>query len=262
MTRVDEIAAALVAAHRSHRPFVADAANAPMSSDEAYAIQDAVAAGLFAGQRPATWKVGASTREVEPTATPLFTVLASPARWTSRPIVDLSIEAEIGFSAGTRRRAAEVATVPLDQAFDYVCATIEVCDARLANYRDAPALWKLADAQVNAGLGRWKRARRRRGHRLRIGALRSARRRPRSCSMAPAPTRSAIRGCCCAGGCSTRRGARRWSRRHRDNGNVVRNGRRSRRRDDDRPRMHGIGEARWRRTEPLTRASDWRRAFG
>ena len=152
MTRIDEIAAALVAAHRSRRPFVADAAHAPTSLDEAYAIQDAVAAGLFPGRRPAAWKVGASTREVEATATPLFTVLASPARWTARPVVELTIEAEVGFRLARDVAAGDAATVPLDHAFDHACATIEICDARLANYREAPALWKLADSQVNAGL--------------------------------------------------------------------------------------------------------------
>jgi 2-keto-4-pentenoate hydratase len=152
VTRIDQIVAALVAAHRSHRPFVADAAHTPASFDEACAIQDAVAAELFPGQRPAAWKVGASTREVEPTATPLFAVLASPARWTSRPVVELTIEAEVGFRLARDVAAGDAATVPIDQAFDHVCATIEVCDARLANYREAPALWKLADSQVNAGL--------------------------------------------------------------------------------------------------------------
>lgn len=152
MTRIDEIAAALVAAHRSRRPFVADAANAPQSFEEAYAIQAVVAAELFPGQRPAAWKVGAATRDVEPTATPLFTALASPARWTSRPVVELTIEAEVGFRLARDVAAGDAATVPLDQAFDHVCATIEVCDARLSNYREAPALWKLADSQVNAGL--------------------------------------------------------------------------------------------------------------
>jgi 2-keto-4-pentenoate hydratase len=152
VTRVDEIAAALVAAHRSRRPFVADAAHAPMSIDEACAIQDAVAAELFPGQRPAAWKVGAPGREVEPTATPLYTVLASPARWTSRPVVELTIEAEVAFRLARDIAADDAATVPLDQAFDHVCTTIEVCDARLSNFREAPALWKLADSQVNAGL--------------------------------------------------------------------------------------------------------------
>lgn len=152
MTRVDELAAALVAAHRSRRPFVAEATGAPESFDEAYAIQDAVAASLFPGQRPVAWKVGAPSRDVEPTATPLFTVLASPARWNARPVVELTIEAEVGFRLALDVSAGDAAMLPLDQAFDRVCATIEVCDARLANYREAPALWKLADAQVNAGL--------------------------------------------------------------------------------------------------------------
>lgn len=152
MSRIDEIAAVLVAARRERRPFRAEAAAAPSSPDEAYAIQDAVARALHPGTRPDTWKVGAASRDAEPTATPLFTALDSPATWSEAPIVELSIEAELGFVLARDIAQAETATVPLDEAFDFVCATIEVCDARLANYRDAPALWKLADSQVNAGL--------------------------------------------------------------------------------------------------------------
>ncbi len=152
MTRIEELAAALVAARRERRPFRAEAATAPASLDEAYAVQDAVARALHPGKRPDTWKVGAASPDVEPTATPLFTAMDSPARWSERPVVELSIEAELGFVLARDIAPSEAATVPLDEAFDFVCATIEVCDARLSNYRDAPALWKLADSQVNAGL--------------------------------------------------------------------------------------------------------------
>lgn len=152
MQRVDELAAALVAARRERRPFRAEATGAPASLDEAYAVQDAVARALHPGKRPDTWKVGAPGPGVEPTATPLFTALDSPATWRDTPIVELTIEAELGFVLARAISAAETSTVPLDEAFDFVCATIEVCDARLTNYRDAPPLWKLADSQVNAGL--------------------------------------------------------------------------------------------------------------
>jgi 2-keto-4-pentenoate hydratase len=152
VNRVDEQAAALVAARRERRPFAASAADAPASFDEAYAVQDAVARALYPGRRPDTWKVGAARPDVEPTATPLFTCIDSPARWEERPIVELSVEAELGFVLARDIAGDEADTVPLDEAFDFVCATIEICDARLTNYRDAPALWKLADSQVNAGL--------------------------------------------------------------------------------------------------------------
>jgi len=152
VTRVEEIAEALLAAHRDRRAFVAQAATGPATLDEAYAIQDVVARKLHGGRRPETWKVGAPSANVEPTATPLFTVLDSPAAWTEAPTVELTIEAEVGFVLARDLAPAEVHTVPLDEAFDFVCATIEICDARLANYRDAPTLWKLADSQVNAGL--------------------------------------------------------------------------------------------------------------
>jgi 2-keto-4-pentenoate hydratase len=146
------MAAALVTARRQRRPFVADAADAPASVDEAYAVQDAVARALYPGKRPDSWKVGAARPGVEPTATPLFTCIDSPARWEEAPIVELTVEAELGFVLARDIAAAEAGIVALDEAFDFVCATIEVCDARLSNYRDAPALWKLADSQVNAGL--------------------------------------------------------------------------------------------------------------
>ena len=152
MTRVEEIAEALLAARRDRRPFVAQAATGPATLEEAYAIQDAVARGLYPGRRPDAWKVGAPRAGVQPTATPLFTVFDSPATWSESPTVELTIEAEVGFVLARDLAPAEVDTVPYDEAFDFVCATIEVCDARLVNYRDAPPLWKLADAQVNAGL--------------------------------------------------------------------------------------------------------------
>ncbi|MGB2817544.1 MAG: fumarylacetoacetate hydrolase family protein [Burkholderiaceae bacterium] len=152
LTRVDEIAEALLAARRQRRPFVAQPATAPATPEEAYAIQDAVAQGLYPGRRPDAWKVGSPRADVEPTATPLFTVFDSPAIWSDAPVVELTIEAEVGFVLARDIAPAEAATVPLDEAFDFACTTIEVCDARLANYRDAPALWKLADSQVNAGL--------------------------------------------------------------------------------------------------------------
>lgn len=152
MTRTEEIAAALVAARRERRPFAVSAADAPASVEEAYAVQDAVARALYPGRRPDSWKVGAPAPGVEPTATPLFTCIDSPARWAEPPIVELTVEAELGFVLARDIAHDEADTVPLDEAFDFVCATIEICDARLTNYREAPALWKLADSQVNAGL--------------------------------------------------------------------------------------------------------------
>jgi 2-keto-4-pentenoate hydratase len=152
VTRAEAMAAALVAARRERKPFAASSADGPASAEEAYAVQDAVARRLHPGRRPDTWKVGAARLDVEPTATPLFTCVDSPASWTERPIVELSVEAELGFVLARDIAPSEAATVALDEAFDFVCVTIEVCDARLSNYRDAPTLWKLADSQVNAGL--------------------------------------------------------------------------------------------------------------
>lgn len=153
VTRTDEIAARLVEAHHSGVPFVADHGDGPATLEEAYAVQERVASILFPGIRAAAWKVGAARRDAEPTATPLFhPVLKSPARWTARPIVELTIEAELGFTLARDVASSELATLRFDDIFGTVHATIEVCDARIANYRDAPALWKLADAQVNSGL--------------------------------------------------------------------------------------------------------------
>ena len=81
MTRLDEVAAALLAAAQSHHPFVAGTANAQIFLEEAYAIQDAVAQA-----RPACVRCleGGHSARLEPTATPLFTVFDSPAIWTAR----------------------------------------------------------------------------------------------------------------------------------------------------------------------------------
>lgn len=152
MTRVEQIAHSLVAARRDRQPIIAKSDDAPATLAEAYAIQDEVARALNPGQRPDTWKVGAPSAGVEPTATPIFLVLDSPAVWSEAPIVVRAIEAEVAFVLARDVAPAESASILLDEAFDFACTVVEVCDARIANYRDAPALWKLADAQVNAGL--------------------------------------------------------------------------------------------------------------
>lgn len=152
MTRIEELAAALVAARRERRPLRADPAAAPVSPDEAYAVQDAVARAMHPGRRPDTWKVGAPAADAEPSAAPIFRVLDAPATWNEPPLVVRAIEAEVAFVLARDVSAAEVASIALDEAFDFACAVIEVCDARLADFGDAPALMKLADSQVNAGL--------------------------------------------------------------------------------------------------------------
>ena len=152
MTRVEEIAESLLAAHRRRQPFVAEVAAAPATAADAYAVQDAVRRALYPGRRADTWKVGAPRADAEPIAAPVFRAVDSPATWSETPIVERTIEAELAFVLARDIAPGEAATVPLDEAFDFVCATIEICDARLSNHHDVAPMWKLADAQVNAGL--------------------------------------------------------------------------------------------------------------
>ena len=96
---VDAIAANLIEARRSGNRIAAlGAAEAPSSSDEAYAVQEAMLRGL--NGTIAGWKAGASSPEAEPQAGPLLAdrVKPSPARFALRPNALRTVEAELAFS--------------------------------------------------------------------------------------------------------------------------------------------------------------------
>jgi len=143
------IAAALLAARQGG----AAVAPAPALPDlaTAYAIQDRVAAALggIAG-----WKGG----PVDPAATRASAIVAggvvrSPARYDGKDFRIIGIEGEIAFVLA---RSFAAGAAPSDaEVLDAVAGAhvaIEVCDTRIENWRDADALWKLADFQANRGL--------------------------------------------------------------------------------------------------------------
>jgi 2-keto-4-pentenoate hydratase len=150
------IAALFVDAHTRGQQFEAATDPAPATAEAAYQIQDRVYAALHSGQRAGAWKVGGARTDVEPTAAPIPSALlyASPARVTGRGFHMIGIESEIAFRLGRDLppRAAPYAEEEIAAAVTEALVTIELCDTRLANWKDTTALWRLADFQLNAAL--------------------------------------------------------------------------------------------------------------
>lgn len=115
--------------------------------DEAYRVQDAVYARLWPRTRPVAWKAGSGSDTVEPTGAPIAQVRESPARFESAAMNMIGIEAEIAFRFGRDVDQSNPEAAVLE-----ALVTIEVCDTRLASWKDAPPLWKLADFQSNEAL--------------------------------------------------------------------------------------------------------------
>jgi 2-keto-4-pentenoate hydratase len=117
----------------------------------AYAVQDRVAAALggIAG-----WK-GGPADPAAARASPIFhgLVVHSPAHFDGRDFRIIGVEGEIafvmarGFVPGSPTADADI----LD-AVASAHVAIEVCDTRIEPWREADALWKLADCQANRGL--------------------------------------------------------------------------------------------------------------
>jgi 2-keto-4-pentenoate hydratase len=137
---------------------------APRSAEEAYAVQDRVYAAVCGGKRPPAWKVGAAGDEVEPTASPILEVFSSPARLAGKHRRLIGVEAEVAyrFARDLPGRAAPYTDEEIAVSIGEVLVALELCDARLADWQAAPALWKLADFGLNAalvtgsGTGAWR----------------------------------------------------------------------------------------------------------
>ncbi|HVJ74436.1 MAG TPA: fumarylacetoacetate hydrolase family protein [Casimicrobiaceae bacterium] len=152
----DRLADLLVRARREHRLLSADETGAgPATLDDAYRVQDRVAEALgwFRGAHPTTWKVGAAQRGATPSATPLPPegVVTSPAQFDAARFHGIGIEAEVAFRFATAPLEAERPEDVLGAVGELV-VTIEVVDARLVDAAVAPALLKLADAQMHGAL--------------------------------------------------------------------------------------------------------------
>ena len=139
MSRVHELAAGLERAHRDRTPI---ALPGDLTRDEAYRLQDLVFAGLSRGARPRAWKVGAPSRDAEPTMAQILPghLYGSPANVSTHGFKIIAVETEIAFRLGEGGEPVEA------------LAAIEVCDTRLADWDSASPAAKLADFQSNAAL--------------------------------------------------------------------------------------------------------------
>jgi len=145
----------LVDANRSRKLAVTEGVTLESEAD-AYRVQDSVYSRLWAGTRPVAWKVGGPNDEIEPTAAPIPPehVLRSPATVASSSLHMLRVEAEVAFrlARDLPPRSKAYKDKEVAAAVGEAVVTIEICDSRLADWKTANGLWKLADFQTNAAL--------------------------------------------------------------------------------------------------------------
>jgi 2-keto-4-pentenoate hydratase len=145
----------LADAHRTRTP--AETADTPLhTEEEAYRVQDDVFADLWPGARAAAWKAGGPSDKVEPTAAPIpgEHLLRSPASVQASSLQMIGVEAEVAFrfAKDLPPRGRAYSEKSIAAAIGEVIVAIELCDTRLANWKDTSGLWKLADFQNNAAL--------------------------------------------------------------------------------------------------------------
>jgi 2-keto-4-pentenoate hydratase len=145
----------LVDAHRTRKP--AETADVPLhTEEEAYSVQDAVFAELWPETRPAAWKAGGPSDKVEPTAAPISPekTLRSPASVAGAKMSMIGVEAEVAFrlAKDLPPRSRPYSERSVAAAVGEVVVAIELCDTRLAKWKDTSGLWKLADFQNNSAL--------------------------------------------------------------------------------------------------------------
>lgn len=125
--------------------------SAPADAAQAYAVQAGVTQALQA--TVGAWKVGGPLTG-QPAMAPIFSadLHQSPLRISARE-GRMGVECEIAFRLGKDLAAGRTHDrASVLQAVDAVLPVIELVDARLNDFEDAPPLWKLADNQVNEGL--------------------------------------------------------------------------------------------------------------
>jgi 2-keto-4-pentenoate hydratase len=163
--KAEALARLLLAARESGSGIAALAPElVPATADEAYAVQDIVAARLG---RIAGWKVGAPSPSAEPNCAPLFAdlVAASPARWRAARFPLGGIEGELAFRFGhdLPPRAKPYSEDEVWQAVATLHPAIELVQSRFADFRAAEKLALLADFVSNgafcygAALADWRR---------------------------------------------------------------------------------------------------------
>lgn len=132
--------------------------------EQAYAVQDAVAAALgwFSGGPARHWKCGGPSRQAKLTNAPLAPagVRTSGADFSDLRLHDAGIEAEIALRLGADVTPEVAARLTVDDALSLVEAmtvSIEIVDSRWQEGSQAPALLRLADSQSHGALalGEW-----------------------------------------------------------------------------------------------------------
>jgi 2-keto-4-pentenoate hydratase len=137
---MENLSELLLKAHLERRQVPSTRAAEPADLAEVYRIHDALYAKLGQGARPVAWKVGGPRGDAEPTIAPILPnrVLASPASVSAGDFHVIGVEAEIAFRYRNSRWES--------------CVALELCDARLSDWKTAAAMMKLADNQMNWGL--------------------------------------------------------------------------------------------------------------
>ncbi len=153
-TAVEQVSAMLQEAWSTGRQAEFGSMAGPGTAQEAYEIQDRVFAARFPGQRVSAWKAGGAKPGAEMSAAPIGTVLASPAEVPGKSFHMLGIEAEVAFriQSDLGAKAGAWSIEEVSAAIGEILVTLEICDTRLANWKSAPPLWRLADFQLNGAL--------------------------------------------------------------------------------------------------------------
>lgn len=149
---IRRIADKLLEARKRGRPISGETpATGPASLEEAYAVQRLVAGQLGA---VGAFKTGRKSNAETPIMAPVPAgmVRASPARFRAGELNLIGIELEVAFLVREPLpRADDPRFAERARACVSPLAAIEIIDSRLADFKAAGSLWKLADAQVNGG---------------------------------------------------------------------------------------------------------------
>jgi 2-keto-4-pentenoate hydratase len=148
---IEQIAVLFADAWSGGRQFESAGVAGPTSAHDAYLIQDSVYAARYPLARATAWKAGTPGPQAEPTGAPIGDVRPSPAAFAADAFNMIGIEAEVAYRFRRDLSGAE-AGAELADAIGEVLVTIEICDTRMADWKGAGPLWKLADFQLNGAL--------------------------------------------------------------------------------------------------------------
>jgi 2-keto-4-pentenoate hydratase len=154
MTHQD-LAQRLIAARRQHRAIASlPSESLPPDAATAYAIQQAVIAGLDSST--GAWKIGARSpgAAVSGAPIPASLTMPSPARVALQSFFRVLVELEIAFrfAEPVAPRAETYARDEVLARLGTVLPTIEIVDSRFAEWPNVAPLAQLADAQNNGAL--------------------------------------------------------------------------------------------------------------